>query len=109
MDKYIKNFDYLNGEYILKEFYDLKNMNEVLIWCNENIHLPVKTIYRIFNYGIIYYLDSAKYLQKEIISFLSKNKKKLVISLDDKQLAQELTNFINKYNNKQKNDEIKFL
>jgi hypothetical protein len=111
MEKYIKNFNNITGDYILKHFYNLNNMNDVLIWCSENIHLPTKNILRIFNYGIIYYLDNVKYLQKEIIIFLTTNKKKLIISLDDKQINKELTMFINKYDtNKQINkEEIKFL
>ena len=111
MDKYILDFTYLNGEYILKNFYDLKNMNNVLKWCDENSHLPVDTIYRIFNYGLIYYLDNAKYLQKEIVEYLLKHKKKFQLTKTDNDLKDYLEKWINKYkNNNEKNkDSIKFL
>jgi hypothetical protein len=111
MEKYILNFTYLNGEYILKNYYNLKNMEEVLKWSQENIHLPIPTIYRIFNYGMIYYLDNAKYIQKEILDFLFKNKKKLVINLENKKIEEYLKEYFEKYKyyNKNNKDEIKFL
>lgn len=112
MDKYILDFTYLNGEYILKNFYDLKNMSEILIWCDENSHLPIGTIYRIFNYGLIYYLDNAKYLQKEILEYLLKHKKKLqLIFKSDSEVKYALEKWIDKYKNlNEKNkDLINFL
>jgi hypothetical protein len=110
MEKYILDFKYLNGEYILKNIYNLNNMEQVLQWCQENIHFPIPTIYRIFNYGLIYYLDNAKFLQKEILAFLIKNKKKL-INIEDSKIEAYLQTYFTKYKNYNKNDkdEIKFL
>jgi hypothetical protein len=103
----IEDFRFLNGEYILKEFYNLNNMNDILKWSNENIHLPGKTIVRIMNYGFIYYINEIKYLQNEIINLLDNNKKKLGISITKDELKKELQNYLEK--NIKNKDNIGFL
>jgi hypothetical protein len=99
MDSIIPDFTYLNGEYILKEFYKLNNMNEVLKWTKENLHLPYNTLKRILNYGFIYYINDVKYLQDEIINFLDGNRKKLIIIISKDELKKELQIFLDKYKN----------
>ena len=94
----IPDFTYLNGEYILKEFYKLNNINDVLKWVKENLHLPFATLKRIFNYALIYYIQEVKYSQDEIINLLDENKKKfLIIDFDKTKIKKELEIFIDKY------------
>lgn len=106
---FIQDFTHLNGGYILKEFYKLNNMNDVLKWVKENIHLPLETLKRIFNYGLIYYIAEVKYLQDEIINILDNNRKKLDITIDNVELKKELEIFIEKYKNSKDKDSIKYL
>jgi phosphoribosylaminoimidazole (AIR) synthetase len=96
---YINDFTYLNGEYILKNFYKLNNINDVLKWIKENIHLKKETLVRIFNYGLIYYIQEVKYLQDEIINLLDENRNKLIITLNKNEIKKELEIFIEKYKN----------
>lgn len=99
MNSIIQDFSYLNGEYILKEFYKLNNLNETLIWAKENIHLPPTTIKRVLNYSFIYYINDIKYMLDEIISFLYQNRTKLLISITKDELRKELQIFLDKYKN----------
>jgi hypothetical protein len=96
---YINDFTYLNGEYILKNFYKLNNINDVLKWIKENIHLKKETLVRIFNYGLIYYIQEVKYLQDEIINLLDENRNKFIITLNKNEIKKELEIFIEKYKN----------
>jgi hypothetical protein len=107
----IPDFNFINGEYILKELYNLNNINEVFYWAKQNLHLNYKTIIMIINYGLIYYIDEAKYIQDEIVYFLNTNKNKLLISLSKEEIGKELEKFINQYKNNNLIDKenIKFL
>lgn len=73
---FFKNFNYINEEFLFKKFMNLHNMDDILKWCKENEHQPKSYIIFILNFGMKYYLDSAKYLQNELTNFLYKNKDK---------------------------------
>ena len=98
-------------EKTLNKFYKLNNINEVLKWIKENTHLKKETLVRIFNYGLIYYIKEAKYLQDEIINLLDENKNKFIIKLNKNEIKKELEIFIEKYKNATDidKDSIKYL
>lgn len=99
MNSILQDFSYINGEYILKEFYKLNNMNDTLKWANENSHLPFLTLKRILNYSFIYYINDIKYIMDDIILYLDKNRKKLMITISNDEMKKELQIFLDKYKN----------
>jgi len=90
----IPDFNYINGEYILKEIYELKDMNEVLKWCFNNVHLENNTLQRILNYGLIYYIYEVPYLKDEIIELLMKYKNKFNINLTENEIRGKIEKYV---------------
>jgi hypothetical protein len=93
----IPDFNYINGEYILKEIYELKDMNEVLKWCSVNVHLENTTLQRILNYGLIYYINEVSYLKDEIIGLLIKYKNKFNIDLNENEIREKIEKYVKDY------------
>ena len=96
---FLKNFEFINGKYILSNLLNLHNMDDVLKWCYENEHQQKYLLIYVINYGFKYYLDSAKYLQNEFSSFLYKNKDKFNLNKFTKDEIQDnINNYITIHN-----------